>query len=716
MARTNTDFLQFNAYQIKDTILRKLSEDSKFTDQVYEGSNLAVLIDIVSYMLQGLLYSLNSAAAESMFADTQFYENIVRLCQFLGYNPHGCSVPTAEFIITEVPKNLENYGTIIPRYSYINTGKTTPSGETIYYSVDSYGIGQSFIEKLKSITMKTAINKVNLFSGKWKLYKSALVTTGENWETFTLDLKSDYESGKYIPHGFIDIYAKTPEGEWIQFKPVDTQLFRRNNKYNADSQLDDESVLYAADLRSASLSPNSEQESDATLNSESLTDNGIRRNDIKDAVFNLRLDENKHYVITFGDGITAAKPPKNSILYIVYLESAGPGSEIEPGEILDEKILKPKHLGFSNDFWDILVGTNSEITGQSWDDYKVPPYGFSNITKSTSYVKEETVDEIRENAPNWFKSGGRLVTKDDYENFFKYTPIFNNVYFDVKCQNNWEYVATFYKWLYDLGRSNHKDPTYYLNQNSLIKSRYPCSDAADCNNIYLWFRPKSEGGGSSMTLGRELYEKTYAIKDMTHEPIPVPGIPVSYVITAAPKELIIENIKQNNYYDNTKLETTLGSLGNKNGCESYIEVLIDDNVMYANSYVASIISEKIRTFFESRQMGLGYSPDLSELMATIYNINGILRVRTIYYEKDSPEKAIIYNGLSFATFSVPENGLLDVCEDLEVSPNSRSLEIFQYPSYNYSINGTSNTNRYSSLLEQFKVIKRSGSPLELVVF
>ena len=54
---------------------------------MYEGSNLAILIDIVSYMYQCLIYNLNSAAAESMFSDTQLYENISRLCKFIGYHP-----------------------------------------------------------------------------------------------------------------------------------------------------------------------------------------------------------------------------------------------------------------------------------------------------------------------------------------------------------------------------------------------------------------------------------------------------------------------------------------------------------------------------------------------------------------------------------------------------------------------------------------------------
>lgn len=70
MESKNTDYLRFSAYSIKELITRKLSEDALFTDQVYEGSNLAILIDIFAYMAQCMLYQLNNAAAESMFSDT----------------------------------------------------------------------------------------------------------------------------------------------------------------------------------------------------------------------------------------------------------------------------------------------------------------------------------------------------------------------------------------------------------------------------------------------------------------------------------------------------------------------------------------------------------------------------------------------------------------------------------------------------------------------
>ena len=70
MEEINQDFLRFSAYSIKDLITRKLAGSSKFTDQIYEGSNLAILIDIFSHMAQCILYSLNNTAGESMFSDT----------------------------------------------------------------------------------------------------------------------------------------------------------------------------------------------------------------------------------------------------------------------------------------------------------------------------------------------------------------------------------------------------------------------------------------------------------------------------------------------------------------------------------------------------------------------------------------------------------------------------------------------------------------------
>ena len=204
MATEKTDFLKFNAYSMKELITRKMSEDSKFTDQIYEGSNLAILIDLVAYMYQVLVYQLNNAASESMFSDTQIYENISRLVKLIGYNPRGCEPATMK---VNVYRTEDAKPATILKYSKIDTGLTDSNGNKIYFSLagqsDQFGGGSV---ELESETFRT----IQLINGEWKLYPQVLVASGTDYETFVLDeLVSDSSRNKYIADGYLDIYVKT---------------------------------------------------------------------------------------------------------------------------------------------------------------------------------------------------------------------------------------------------------------------------------------------------------------------------------------------------------------------------------------------------------------------------------------------------------------------------------------------------------------------------
>ena len=133
------DFLRFSAYSMKDLITRKLSQNSRFTDQIYEGSNLAILIDLVSYMYQCLVYQLNNAASESMFADTQIFTNINRLVKLLGYNVRGCS--PASFNATL--RITDGEGKTLPKYSYVKTDMYDRYGKAICFSTGGNAQGDS---------------------------------------------------------------------------------------------------------------------------------------------------------------------------------------------------------------------------------------------------------------------------------------------------------------------------------------------------------------------------------------------------------------------------------------------------------------------------------------------------------------------------------------------------------------------------------------------
>ena len=54
-----------------------------------------------------------------------------------------------------------------------------------------------------------------------------------------------------------------------------------------------------------------------------------------------------------------------------------------------------------------------------------------NTTQSTVAQAEEDVDDIRETAPDYYKLGNRLITKDDFEYYVKNR--YKNNIIDVKC-------------------------------------------------------------------------------------------------------------------------------------------------------------------------------------------------------------------------------------------------------------------------------------------
>ena len=80
---------QLNFDNIKANLKRYLSNQSQFKDYDFEGSGMAVLLDLLSYNTHYLSYHANIAANE-MFIDTaDIRESIVSLAKALGYTPNS---------------------------------------------------------------------------------------------------------------------------------------------------------------------------------------------------------------------------------------------------------------------------------------------------------------------------------------------------------------------------------------------------------------------------------------------------------------------------------------------------------------------------------------------------------------------------------------------------------------------------------------------------
>lgn len=121
-------YVSFDGTSLRDIIIDRLNRGQVFTDQNYQGSNLAAVIDIIAYSFSNLLFYLNKTSSESMFSESQIYENMNRIVKLLNYKPlgpQGQNVPI-RISVNDLAKN--NY--IIPRYSYIPIGTTNYSFTT----------------------------------------------------------------------------------------------------------------------------------------------------------------------------------------------------------------------------------------------------------------------------------------------------------------------------------------------------------------------------------------------------------------------------------------------------------------------------------------------------------------------------------------------------------------------------------------------------------
>ena len=644
------DFLRFSAYSFKDMITRRFSESTKFTDQIYEGSNLAILIDLCAALFQGLTFSLNKSASESMFADTQIYENISRLVKLIGYNPKGFIPSTATFQFTVEEDRDDMY---IPQYAAIDTGITDTHGKKVYYS---------FAE---CYDLAGRVNTVTLVNGRWNLYETIFTANGSNYETFVLDgVESNASKGKFAAHGYIDVYVKR-KGKFLKFKGLTDEIFLNNtSKYSSN---DDPIDVY--------------------------------KNTDEDRYFSIRLNQDKIYEIKFGNDNNGQKLEAGDQVYVFWLESNGYDAVLNIGDVKGKSIQDPTLVvGITDDLlYKKIINSEEQyaVDDSSVDEIKLVMSGINdvtNITGSTVAQAEETIDDIKNLAPDYYKLGNRLITKDDFEYYVKNR--YKNNIIDVKCQNNWDYISKFYGWLYKLGLTgqrlstskghrSERDGAYYITQARLVKHDYYFADPADQNNVYLWVKMQN-----NIALEKQkLDEALTSIKVLTSEMVFVDPVTYMFALCAAPIERAMKYLVDDSTFDSLN--------------ETYLEVTISDNSLYSNTSIKVQISQLFMSFFNEFNMRIGQVVDTNELLNKIYSINGVQRVRTVFSSEDTdPETGQKYidrfvDGISFATWS---DTIIDPGDDLVIGTSNRSLEDFQFPSF-YS----------NSLVDRIKIIKKSFS-------
>ena len=100
MSSHKLNISQLNFDAIKANLKRFLSNQNQFKDYDFEGSGMAVLLDLLAYNTHYLSYNANILANE-MFIDTaDLRDSIVSLAKALGYTPNSARAPYADLNVT----------------------------------------------------------------------------------------------------------------------------------------------------------------------------------------------------------------------------------------------------------------------------------------------------------------------------------------------------------------------------------------------------------------------------------------------------------------------------------------------------------------------------------------------------------------------------------------------------------------------------------------
>lgn len=291
-------YINFDALSLKDFIIQKLNENSNFTDQNYEGSNLASFIDIIAFSYHVLLFYLNQTASESMFSQATIYENINKIVNLIGYKPTGKQtslVPVSCVASSSLP--VGNY--TLRKYGYFLIDKIQ---YTILedFNFQKSSTGSQDIDSIK--------NNLILYQGTVGEYPT-YTANGDEFETLPVVIvnRVDTNDTRFIADGTISVYVKEQgDGKWYEYQELDNIFLAKND----------------------------------------------------DRFYSVRLNDSGFYEVKFGNGIFGRKIESGDEVAIYYILSDNLNGIISKGAINGNKLFNYNSTRFAQIYSDTNTSEN----------------------------------------------------------------------------------------------------------------------------------------------------------------------------------------------------------------------------------------------------------------------------------------------------------------------------------------------------------------------
>jgi hypothetical protein len=579
-------YVAFDAVSLKDYIVNRLNTNEKFTDQNYDGSNLAAVIDIIAYSYHVLLFYLNNTASEVNFDQASIYENMNKIVKLIGYKPAGKQTSIVPInAVGSADMAIANY-TIRKNSFFVADGVQ-------YNFIDDYSFNKTTTD---TEVIKTLNDTVILYQGVVKEYPD-YNAQGEEFEVVPIVVKNivDNNTEKFIADNTIDVYVK---------------------------EVDDNTYYLYKEVESLYLSNSNER------------------------VYERRLNENGFYEIKFGSGVFGRKLSEGDTVSINYIQSDNTEGIISKNVINGNKLFVYDSLRQRQIFNDTFANKNETIF---IDNSNSSLLTINNPQNSTSLSDEETIEQIRENAPKAFASQLRLVTESDYESFIERN--LANVVNSVKVVDNDSYINEYIQYFYDICVDPNKVNRVLINQINF-------ADSCDFNNINVFCAP-------SFSVVEDNYYPPYLSESF--------------------KNLLVETCGERKMVSNTVVPRDpiymAFGLGFTNSADLSLDIL-DETSLYLvretnnkinKDTLKARVGNIIKAFFEPSKNNLGQKLNFSELTNDILAIEGIKR---IYTKNDNNSSTI--DTVSFLSF----NPVYET-SDIALVNQDVTLPYFKFP-YMYS--------------------------------
>lgn len=434
-----------------------------------------------------------------------------------------------------------------PRLSFTATATLSAGTYSIprysFFNID--GIAYSFIEDVDFIKSTNIEEELEDFSNEYILYQGQFRQNAD-YEALGLENEKIELStrDKNIDSDAIDVYVKR-NGTWEDWGKVDDLFFSEYNEKH----------------------------------------------------YSVRLNENGNYDIIFGNDINGEKLKSGDIVSIFYLNGDGEIGEVSQNFLNNSNITK-----FSTSRLNTIISNVSDKTYIS--DVDIRSVVFNNTLPSTKYSKYEDVESIRENAPNFYKSQNRLVSKTDFESYIKSN--YGGIISSVKVLSNKEFLTKHIGYLQSIG------VTAPFEDSRVLANFFEFSSPLHYNNVYIYLVPRIEQKYS--TLNRLAYvnsnqkqsilSKINDIKELSLDVVFQDPVFLAVDIGLAGDDKLEDK-------DNTKLK------------------VVRESTRIDKKFIKDSIVNIFKTYFLPNNFDLGQSIDLQQISNDILNINGVKNIFTI---------------------------------------------------------------------------------------